>query len=150
MKHEHGQLWFSATDLANHLGCTHLTGLNRKVADGLLKLEYRRDPMLELLIELCQMHEQEYLDALRAEGKSVVEIGGFDEQVNAERTVDAMRQGVDVIAQASLVSLPWRGRADVLLKVEQPSQLGNWSYEVVDVETLRTLDFMAFFQVADC
>ena len=34
----------------------------------------------------------------------------------------------------------WRGRADVLLRVEQPekpSRLGNWSYEVVDCKLAR-------------
>src|SRR5207249_2249824 len=31
----------------------------------------------------------------------------------------------------------WFGRADVLLKVNEPSQLGNWSYEVVDTKLAR-------------
>jgi hypothetical protein len=55
-KEKDGQVLFSATDLANHLGCVHLTTLERQVADGLLTREFRHAPMLELLIELliCQ------------------------------------------------------------------------------------------------
>jgi uncharacterized protein len=46
-----------------------------------------------------------------------------------------MKGGAQAIVQASLGSGDWRGRADVLLRVEQPQQpsrLGNWSYEAVD------------------
>ena len=56
MKKEDGQILFAATDFANHVGCAHLTELDRRVAEGLLKREYRSDPMLELLIELGKAH----------------------------------------------------------------------------------------------
>ena len=45
-----------------------------------------------------------------------------------------MRDGADAIVQASLGQDQWIGRADVLLKVPEPSELGNWSYEVVDTK----------------
>ncbi len=54
-----------------------------------------------------------------------------------ERTIDLMREGVDVIAQASLVLHPWQGRADILLRVATPSNLGFWSYEVIDTKLAR-------------
>ena len=54
-----------------------------------------------------------------------------------EQTVDAMRAGSDVIAQATLASGQWHGRADVLLRVDRPSRLGDWSYEVVDTKLSR-------------
>jgi hypothetical protein len=50
------------------------------------------------------------------------------------------RGGAQVIFQASLASIPWRGRADVLLPVEQPgklSRVGPWSYEAVDCKLAR-------------
>ncbi len=47
-------------------------------------------------------------------------------------TVDAMNSGVDVIVQAVLQNGDWFGKADVLRKVEVPSKLGAWSYEVFD------------------
>jgi predicted RecB family nuclease len=138
MKHENGQLLYSATDLAHHLSCQHLTELERKFAEGGLKREHYHDHVLELLIELGERHEQAYLDYLETAGKSVVEIKEFGGQQSVEKTIEAIRSGVDVIAQASLVSLPWRGRADFLIKVDQPSQLGGWSYEVADAKLAQT------------
>ena len=48
-----------------------------------------------------------------------------------------MRSGTGAIVQADLNSGRWRGRADVLLKVNRPSALGAWSYEVVDTKLAR-------------
>jgi hypothetical protein len=51
-----------------------------------------------------------------------------------------MKSGAQAIVQASLGSGDWRGRADVLLRVDQiekPSRLGNWSYELVDCKLAR-------------
>jgi len=58
MKYENGQLAFSATDLAHHLSCQHLTELERRFAEGDLAREQFHDPVLELLIELGERHEQ--------------------------------------------------------------------------------------------
>jgi len=138
MKLENGHLALSATDLAHHLSCKHLTELERRVAEGTLEREHYHDPVLELLIELGKRHERDYLDFLRDQGKQVIEIREFGGQESIQQTLDAMRQGVDVIAQAALVSLPWRGRADFLMKVDRQSQLGSWAYEVADTKLAQT------------
>ena len=103
--------------------------------------------MLELLIELGTRHEQAYVDYLREQGKQVVEIKEFGGQESIQQTVEAMQLGVDVITQASLVSLPWRGRADFLLKVDRPSDLGAWSYEVADTKLAQTTRGSAVLQL---
>src|SRR3989454_1306499 len=48
-----------------------------------------------------------------------------------------MREGADVIVQATLVDGPWFGRADALRRVPRPSRLGAWSYEVWDTKLAR-------------
>ena len=48
-----------------------------------------------------------------------------------------MRSGVDVIYQATLEDDRWSGRADFLRKVDAPSNLGSWSYEVFDTKLTR-------------
>ena len=46
-----------------------------------------------------------------------------------------MEAGVDVIYQARLKEEgKWSGWADFLMKVERPSKLGDWSYEVWDTK----------------
>src|SRR5215813_3968052 len=45
-----------------------------------------------------------------------------------------MEAGAPAIAQAALQAGQWGGRADVLLRVDEPSRLGGWSYEDVDTK----------------
>ena len=83
-------------------------------------------------------HEQGYVDHLRAKGFQVETIAGmeFNEEAVAA-TAKAMSLGRDVIVQGSFLADNWGGRADVLLRVETPSALGDWSYEVVDTKLSR-------------
>jgi predicted RecB family nuclease len=73
-----------------------------------------------------------HVDFMAAEASS--EIGGSDEykQCSTDQLEDAMKEGVHVIVQAPLAYGRWFGRADVLRRVERPSKLGSWSYEVYD------------------
>ncbi len=48
-----------------------------------------------------------------------------------------MRDGADIIYQAALADDTWAGRADFLRKVDSPSDLGSWSYEVIDTKLAR-------------
>lgn len=119
---------FAATDLSDHLGCDHLSTLNRLAAAEELPLPEIWDPLLDILAERGRVHEQTYLDSLKAAGLVVA-------QPNVGTTTfDLMRRGVDVIFQAPLVRDTWQGRADFLVRVEQQSNLGTWSYEVIDTK----------------
>jgi uncharacterized protein len=124
-----GDILLSATDLSTHLACRHATSLDIKAARGEIQRIYRNDPSLEVLIERGRRHEAAYLDYLRAQGCEIL-----DERATLDRTRDAMKSGVGAIAQADLRNGRWRGRADILLKVNKPSDLGAWSYEVVDTK----------------
>ena len=131
------RLELSASDLANHLGCHHLTQLDLAVAEGNLAAPKWRDPASEVLQERGLALEQAYLDHLRRQGCRISEPSLDDEGAALERTITAMRDGVDVIYQATLASGRWRGRADFLRRVDSPSRLGPWSYEVLDAKLAR-------------
>ena len=120
---------FTATDLAKHLACRHLTSLDLRAARGEIDRIYRNDPAVAVLVERGYRHEAAYLSYLKDQGCDVVQgdIG----------TMEAMRAGAGAIVQAELTLGRWRGRADVLLRVEKPSRLGTWSYEVVDTKLAR-------------
>lgn len=131
-----GRPRLSATDLANHLGCRHLTGLDLATASGALKPPVWRDLALEALQQRGFQHEAAYLRHLQGEGLDILRLDA--EATSAvEQTVAAMRKGVDVIAQATLSHQRWYGRADILRRVERASALGAWSYEVVDTKLAR-------------
>lgn len=125
----------SATDLANHLSCKHLTALDLRAAHKLLTKPTRIDERAKRLAELGIAHEKNYIDFLRGSGLSVSEWhGAADSNPTLEWTIDAMRSGVDVIVQARLQDDRWAGYADILLKNSTPSELGDWSYEVIDTK----------------
>jgi uncharacterized protein len=127
-------LRLSATDLANHLGCGHLSRLELAVAEGSTRRPYRNDPIVDLLMERGREHEVGYLKHLRAQKLGVVEIRTAPGADNFEATLAAMRDGADVIYQAPLGDDRWYGRADFLRKVPVASALGAWSYEVTDAK----------------
>ena len=129
----------SASDLVGHLNCQHLTGLDLAVANGALaKPKVWDDPLLEILWERGSRHEKEYVDHLTASGLSVVAIDGVgvdDEAI--VRTRAAMEGGAEIIVQGAFRSGNWVGRTDVLKRINTPSDLGPWSYEIVDTKLAR-------------
>ena len=139
MKRIKDSLALSATDLVGYLNCRHLTELDRAVAEGsLAKPKVRDDPLLKLLAERGSVHEQNYVDHLTKNDLEPVRIDGFrvsDEAVS--QTLAAMNRGAQVIVQGALSHDHWVGRADILRRIETPSDIGNWSYEVVDTKLAR-------------
>ncbi len=131
MRLEAGILQLSATDLSAHLGCLHLTQLDRAAAEGRLEAPIWTDPVLEVLKQRGIEHEASYREHLADLGLSVVEVGhgGTEAQL-----LDLMRAGTDVIFQAPLTDGRFGGFADFLRKVERPSELGAFSYEVIDTK----------------
>jgi uncharacterized protein len=126
-------LRLSATDLANHLGCVHLTVQSRAFAAGTLKKPIWDDPLARLLRERGLEHERAYLAHLAAAGELDIVAIPEDGDRTAD-TIGAMRAGADVIYQAPLGDDHWYGRADFLRKAPVPSALGAWSYEVIDAK----------------
>ena len=132
------ELILSATDLSNFLGCRHRTALDMAVADGTRKRPYYHDPLLEILIKRGLEHEKLYVDSLRAEARDLIDLGHIDDPVErVAMTIDAMRRGVELIVQGGLSDARWFGKPDVMRRVERPSDLGGWSYEIADTKLAR-------------
>jgi len=97
-----------------------------------------RSPDLWVLQERGFAHEKAYLNFLADKGLTIVDLRDDDDDSTAfAKTCAAMKSGVPVIVQATLESGHWFGRADVLQRVERPSNLGAWSYEVYDCKLAR-------------
>jgi predicted RecB family nuclease len=131
-------LQLSASDLVGHLNCRYLTGLDLAVANGALAKPKIWDPVLAVLVERGALHEKGYISHLKENGFVVTEIAGIGvDSVAVKKTLDAMRTGAPIIVQAALRSGHWSGRADILRRIEQPSDFGIWSYEVIDTKLAR-------------
>ena len=133
-----GALQLYASDLQRFSACKHITHLDLRKAHG-EDLEVTPDSEdLKLLSELGNQHELNYLNILKDEGKTIVSIVQGPNAV--EETVAALCKGVDVIYQGALQGQNWHGYVDFLERIETPSSLGNYSYEVVDTKLKRVPD----------
>ncbi len=149
MKIRNATLIFSPSDLSNHINCNHLTKLNKQAAFGDIKKPIYTTRVITMLQERGLEFEADYLKHLQAEGKTIVTINTED-YANAEfNTIRAMKNGADVIYQARLVEKnQWEGWADFLIKTSTPSELGNWSYEVVDTKLATETRATTILQIA--
>ncbi len=131
------ELVLSPTDLTKHLGCAHITTLDLLALEG-NATPAATDDALQLIFDLGIAHEEAYLTYLRDKGLSITTIERSTTNVSrAQReveTLEAMRVGVDVVYQATFYDGLWGGQADFLMRVETPSDLGPWSYEMVDTD----------------
>lgn len=122
------------TQLSTHLACAHYTQLERRRRAGELAVEFMPDPRLEAMRARGAEHERTYIERLRQAGSSIVDL---KERKDSLATLAAMREGAQVIVQAPLGNDDFFGIADVLLRVDEPSALGAWSYEPVDTKLAR-------------
>ncbi len=149
-----GRMVYAASDLVGFLECRHLANLERAATEGHLTRPLRPDPVLDRIAQRGVEHEQRFLEGLRAEGARVVELEHDETLGRAERiargreaTLEALRSGVDVIYQAVLFEGRCLGYADFLRRVERPSALGEWSYEVWDTKLARQAKATAVLQL---
>lgn len=128
-------LRLSPSDVTAFLACEHLTTLSLAHARGDIGRPDVENEHAELIFRKGLEHERAYLERLRADGKTVLEIsdpeGDYDQAARA--TADAIRKGeADVIYQGVLAHEHWRGVADFLIK--QP----DGTYEALDTKLARS------------
>lgn len=149
-----GRFIYAASDLNNYLECKRLIELDELAVWGKLAWPTDDDPTRELIRRKGQEHEQRYLKRMQAyHGDGIVIFerseAGIENYRNAEeQTLEAMRSGARVIYQATFFDGRFLGHADFLRRVEIPSALGSWSYEVVD--TKLALSPKPYFLVQLC
>src|ERR1700733_9257119 len=140
---------FSATDIANFLACRHTATLARAESKDEITKPFFKNPSIDLLRPLGIEHEQRHLRELEAKGGlsiTQIAVGGNWKDAVAE-TVRALHEGVDAVYQATFLDAPWGGRSDFLVRVNTPSVLGSWSYEVVETKLARSTKATAVVQL---
>lgn len=133
------KLIYAATDLVNYLLCPSITNY------GLINLDIplekaEDDEQAKLLQKKGFEHEETYLDQLRRGSFKVVDIAAASKTSHDAllKTKEAMHDGADIIFQAFLTNDNREGHIDFLKRVDRPSRLGGWSYEVVDTKLAKT------------
>jgi uncharacterized protein len=139
MQKIHGSTLYSASDLVNFLECEHLTTLDLVNLDTPLP-KADDDEQAVLIQKKGLEHEARYLQDLQESDVSVFDAKASGQSIAAaaEATKQAMAEGVSVIFQGCLHSPEFVGYVDFLRRVDHPSGLGSFSYEVVDTKLARS------------
>jgi len=135
MKNQNNHILYSPSDLSSHISCKHLTQLNKQHARGEIDSPELFTNRVVIMLQLKgREFEANHLQHLKDTGMEVFEIS-YEDSHAEKKTIEAMEAGADVIYQARLEEVgKWSGWADFLKKVEKPSNLGDWSYEVWDTK----------------
>jgi uncharacterized protein len=133
------ELIYSPSDLNAFLENECVTWLDRFNIEHPGELQREETNEEDKLIQRSgDEHERAYLGHLMDIGADVVIINRDDPMAFAT-TVQAMRQGREVIYQARLEHGNFAGWADFLFRIERPYELGGWQYEVWDTKLARSL-----------
>lgn len=137
MREFDNKILFSATDLMRFMGCAHATALDltRLEGEGPTPGEDTEDAAL--LQKQGDAHELAHLERLKTAGNRVVEIERGNLNKDAEATRAALQSGAEVVFQGAFLSGNWGGWSDFLMRVDTPSALGQFSYEVADTKLKR-------------
>jgi predicted RecB family nuclease len=149
----------SASDGSNFVACRHLTRLDLLNARGALDPPRTFDAGFQDLVRRGEAHEADVLSDFRSRGMSVMEVDRNTRGALAE-TLVALRSGVDVIYQAtlmragaasepSLIGIPdFLVRADLLPAPDDEPRPAERHYEVVDAKLARSAKGRAVLQTA--
>lgn len=135
-----GSIFLSATDLMRFMGCPHATNLDLAHMRGTGPQPGETTEDAALLQKQGDVHEAAHLAHLKEAGRTVIEIERGKLGENAEATRESLAAGPDVVFQGALLSGNWGGWSDFLERVETPSALGPFSYEVADTKLKRRAD----------
>jgi len=134
-----GRIVLSASDLMRFMGCAHATTLDLAHMRGTGPQPRQDSEDAALLQKQGDAHEAAHLARLKNAGRTVIEIERSGLGNNAEATRAALVAGADVVFQGAFLSGSWGGWSDFLERVDRPSALGPFSYEVADTKLKRRL-----------
>ncbi|MGH7965484.1 MAG: TM0106 family RecB-like putative nuclease, partial [Candidatus Binatia bacterium] len=136
IQHHNGRYRYAPSDLVEFFESSFAAWMRR------LHLEYpeqaQPDPEtseLALLAEQGLRHEQAVCTQLRAAGREIYTIPRGGDRTAL--TVAAMLDGREIIYQGELAHEDFIGIADFLVRVEGPSRLGPYHYEVWEAKCAR-------------
>ncbi|MGM9370893.1 TM0106 family RecB-like putative nuclease [Legionella pneumophila] len=142
------QIVFSPSDLTQFMESPFASWMEHLtiIHPDLIPSPDESDELLNLLHDMGNQHESEVLAAFETKGLTIANLHKQSDSYQA--TIDAMKNGVDVIYQAHLELLPFRGYADFLIKIPGKSTFGDYCYEIWDTKLAKSVK--TYFLVQLC
>jgi uncharacterized protein len=146
MKLNNNSIIYSASDITSFVNCEHLVHNTVRKMNGEIKQPFFNNKTVELLQERGQNFEAKILDSYKNKNLNVVEIQPHAMSA-IQDTLAAMQAGADIIYQAKFEQGNWMGIADFLIKTDKISNLGEWSYEVIDTKLTNDTKASTIIQI---
>lgn len=136
MQGQNGHYQYTPTDLVEFFRSPFAAWMSRSHCDlpGHLQPDADTPELVSLAIEGAR-HEQRILARFQADTDDVWMIPATADRVSLTR--HAMQAGHAVIYHGALTAEAFLGVPDFLVRIESPSTLGNYSYEVWDAKLAR-------------
>lgn len=127
------RLILSPSDLTRFLDSTFVTWMDRFHLEfpGVVEPD-AEDETNKILQQKGIHHERVFLQKLLSENRDVYDVSSEPDKFTA--TIEAMKEGREVIYQGALRDGQFLGYADFLVKTAGDSQLGNYHYEPWDTK----------------
>lgn len=136
MKKVFDEYIYSPSDLISFLESDYITWMDRFYMDfPELVIPDKESEEARLFFEKGNEHEKTYFQQLMNQGMDVFDAANAEDRLKG--TLEAIHAGREVIYQAELTKSPFKGYADFIFRVNEPSSLGNFSYEIGDTKLSR-------------
>lgn len=132
---------YSPSDLIRFMESPFASWMDRYALEfpHISQLKDMQDSLTTILQQKGLAHEYRLENSFQEQGLSIVKIEADNDIEKQEATHFAIKQGIDVVAQARLETSGFIGYADFLIKVDGSSNLGDFHYEVWDTKLSKYL-----------
>jgi len=139
MKVEDKKIKYSPSDLNNFVNCKyHICNDLAEDELGLKKREPSED--IKLWRRFGDEHEAKHLKLFKKKfSKNITIDPELDDQIRYKKTIQAIKDGYDLIYKAFFIDLHFRGEVDFLIKTKEKSKIGDYNYDVYDTKITRNL-----------
>lgn len=136
MHYQQGSLIFSPSDLTQFMSSPFASWMDRFSIEKTTDCPERDqpDPLMQVLQQKGYTHEDAIIESFKQQNKTVLIIDSENTEHKLTNTINAIKDGVDVIVQARLEKESFAGFADFLVKVDDISSPAAFSYEVWDAK----------------
>jgi uncharacterized protein len=141
MQRINGRLIFSPSDLVTYFQSPFASWMDRARFENpsLNELIDPEDPLMASLAKQGYAHEASFNQSLAMDGLPLLELPRADPNTMQAATREAMQAGHQAIAQGYLQNDEFGGIADLLIRMEGASHLGDWHYEIWDTKLSRSV-----------
>lgn len=136
MRQKNNNLIYSPTDISNFEKCNFITVNEIKNLTTPLEVKETTETLKEFINQGIEI-EQKYIQKLKDNGLNLFDGSKVKNPDRLQKTIEAMREGFDYIYHPLFEYENWIGEPDLLIRVDEQSALGDYSYIPADIKRAK-------------